>query len=261
MAERYFKSRNFQLDENSLCHMYSIEILKNCLDKILQGQKEQGIMKKVEIKTKRMKLRPMTDGEIESLMERIDNDELRAAYGEMLDGCKRDPENRVWHAPWKMTLKDSQESVGYLCFKGPVQNHFVEIGYGTQPEQEGHSYTIEALQAMTQWAFNQKGVVFVEAETAPDNEATQRVLEKCGFVMDGMGAEGLRFVLESPPTNWSVVYMLFGMSIGMAIGHFQDQMVYGMAIGMSLGVLLGVPFNNSEKKNREALRQQRHSNV
>ena len=30
-------------------------------------------MKKVEIKTKRMKLRPMTDGEIESLMEHIDN--------------------------------------------------------------------------------------------------------------------------------------------------------------------------------------------
>lgn len=218
-------------------------------------------MKKVEIKTKRMKLRPMTDGEIESLMEHIDNDELRAAYGEMLDGCKRDPENRVWYAPWKMILKDSQESVGDLCFKGPVKNHSVEIGYGVQPEQEGRGYITEALQALTQWAFNQKDVVFVEAETVPDNKASQRVLEKCGFVPDGMGAEGPRFVLESSLTNWSIVYMLFGMSIGMAIGHFQDQMILGMAIGMSLGVLFGIPFNNSEKKKREALRQQRHQNV
>ena len=218
-------------------------------------------MKKIEVKTKRLILHPMTDGEIEALMERIDDDELRAAYGEMLDGCKRDPENRVWYAPWKMILKGSQEYVGDLCFKGPVQNHFVEIGYGVQPEQEGHGYTTEALQAMTQWAFNQKDVVFVEAETVPDNQASQRVLEKCGFAPDGMGIEGPRFVLESALTNWSIIYMLFGMSIGMAIGHFQDQMVYGMAIGMSLGVLFGVPFNNSEKKKREALRQQRHPNV
>lgn len=217
-------------------------------------------MKEVEIKTKRLTLRPMSDGEIEAQMERINDDDVRTAYGEMLDGCKRDPENRVWYAPWKMTLKDTQESVGELCFKGPVRNHSVEIGYGVRPDYEGNGYTTEALQAMTQWAFGQKDVVFVEAETAPDNKASQRVLEKCGFVPDGTtGAEGPRFVLESPLTNWPPIYMLFGMSIGMAIGHFQNQMVFGMAIGMSLGVLFGVPFNNSEKKSREALRQQRNS--
>lgn len=216
-------------------------------------------MKKIEVKTKRMTLCPMSDGEIETLMEHIDSDELRAAYGEMLDGCKRDPENRVWYAPWKMTLKDSQESVGDLCFKGPVKNHSVKIGYGVLPEHERNGYASEALQAMIQWAFGQKDVVFVEAETDPDNKASQRVLEKCGFVPDGTGTEGPRFVLESPLTNWSPIYMLFGMSIGMAIGHFQDQMLWGMAIGMSLGVLVGALLNSSAKKSREALRQQRHS--
>lgn len=216
-------------------------------------------MKEIEIKTKSMTLRPISDGEIEALMEHIDSDDLRAAYGEMLDGCKRDPENRNWYAPWKMVLTDRRESVGDLCFKGPVKNHAVEIGYGIQPEQEGHGYTTEALQAMTQWAFGQKDVLFVEAETAPDNKASQRVLEKCDFVPDGTtGEEGPRFVLESPLTNWSPIYMLFGMSIGMAIGHFQDQMLWGMAIGMSLGVLVGILLNNSAKKGREALRQQRH---
>lgn len=215
-------------------------------------------MKKVEIKTKRMKLCPMADSEIAARMECINSDDLRVTYSGMLDECKRDPKNWLWYAPWKMILKDGQESVGDLCFKGPVKNHSVKIGYGVQPEQEGRGYTTEALRAMTEWAFSQKDVVLVEAETAPDNKASQRVLEKCGFVPDGMGKEGLRFVLESPLTNWSIVYMLFGMSIGMAIGHFQNQMVYGMAIGMSLGVLFGIPFNNSEKKKREALRQQRH---
>ena len=230
--------------------------------KNITGKKDQGIMKEIEIKTKRIKLRPMSDGEIEALMEHIDSDDLRTAYGEMLGGCKRDPQNRIWYAPWEMTLKDSQKYVGDLCFKGPVKNHSVEIGYGVQPEHEGLGYTTEAVRAMTQWAFSQKDVVFVEAETDPDNKASQRVLEKCGFVSDGtMGEEGPRFVLESPLTNWSTVYMLFGMSIGMAIGNFQNQMILGMAIGMSLGVLVGLLLNNSEKKNREAFRQQRRPNV
>lgn len=219
-------------------------------------------MKKNEIATKRMLLCPMSDSEIEALIEHTDSDELRTAYGEMLDGCRHDPENRIWYAPWKMTLKESSQSIGDLCFKGPVKNHAVEIGYGVQQQYEGNGYTTEALQAMTQWAFGQKDVVFVEAETAPDNKASQRVLEKCNFVFDGtMGEEGPRFVLESPLVNWSPIYMLFGMSIGMAIGHFENQMLWGMAIGISFGVLLGELVNLSEKKNRETLRQQRHPHV
>ena len=155
-------------------------------------------MKKTEIKTKRMLLRPMTDEEIEALSERTDSEELRAAYSEMLDGCRRDPEDRIWYAPWEMTLKDSQEHVGEIGFKGPVKNHSVEIGYGVMPEHEGNGYASEALRAMTQWAFGQKEVVFIEAETAPDNAASKRVLEKCGFAPDGTGEEGAAFRAGEP---------------------------------------------------------------
>lgn len=214
-------------------------------------------MKKTEIKTERMLLRPMTDEEIEVMAERADNDELRAAYGEMLDGCRRDPENRIWYVPWEMTLKDSYEHIGEIGFKGPVKEHSVEVGYGVMTEHEGKGYASEALKAMTQWAFGQKDVVFVEAETASDNAASQRVLEKCGFVPDGTGEEGPRFVLESPLTNWSTIYMLFGIAIGMSIGQMHGQMLWGMAIGISLGVLAGMALNSTEKKKRDAFRQQR----
>mgnify|MGYP004525737365 CR=1 FL=1 len=214
-------------------------------------------MKKVEIKTKRMVLRPMSDDEIGARIEAVDSDELRAAYGEMLAGCKGDPENRVWYAPWQMVLKDSGVSIGEIGFKGPGQEHAVEIGCGVLPEHRRQGYAAEALEAMTRWAFGKKDIVFVEAEADPDNKASLGVLEKCGFVPDGTGAEGPRFVLECPLTNWSSVYMLFGISIGMAIGQLHDQMLWGMAIGMSLGVLVGMLLNNSAKKSREALRQQR----
>lgn len=214
-------------------------------------------MKKLEQKTKRLLLSPMSDEEITSLIERTDSEELRTAYGEMLEGCRRDPAHRIWYAPWKMVLKGTQTFLGDLCFKGPAKNHAVEVGYGLLPEYQGHGYATEALQAMTAWAFRQKDVAFVEAETEPGNAASQRVLEKCGFVPDGDGREGPRFVLESPQTNWSPIYMLFGMSIGMSIGQIQGQMLFGMAIGMSLGVLVGLSLNAQDRKNREALRAQR----
>ena len=50
---------------------------------------------------------------------------------------------------------------------------------------------------MTQWAFQQKDIVFVDAETEPENKVSQCVPEKCGFVLDRTtGEEGSRFVPE-----------------------------------------------------------------
>lgn len=131
------------------------------------------------LKTKRMRIQPMSDREIEELIRTSDSDELRSAYREMLDGCRRDPEHRIWYAPWKMALKNGPAYIGDLCFKGPARDSAVEIGYGILPEYEGNGYTTEAVRAMTRWAFD-RSVVFVEAETEPENKASQRILENAG---------------------------------------------------------------------------------
>lgn len=215
-------------------------------------------MKKAPIiKTKRMLLQPMSDEEIEKMIAATESDELRTAYGEMLSGCKSDPGNRIWFAPWRMTLKDDNTYIGDLAFKGPVRENVVEIGYGILPGYEGKGYTTEAVQAMTQWAFGNSGVIFVEAETAPDNKASQRVLEKCGFMPDGEGKEGPRYVLESPLANWMSIYMLFGISIGTALGSSFDSIGIGMCMGICFGMCIGLALDSAAKKEREKLREKR----
>ena len=199
----------------------------------------------------------MSDGEIETLMEKTDSAELRKAYGEMLSGCKKDPENRIWYAPWKMTRKSDKAFLGDLGFKGPAREKAVEIGYGVLPEYEGMGYATEAVTAMAQWAFGSAGVVFVEAETEPDNRASQRVLEKCGFVLDGEGREGPRFVLESPLTSWMTIYMLFGLSIGTALGSASGSIGTGVSLGLCIGLCLGTALDASAKKARKELLEQR----
>ena len=143
-----------------------------------------------------MIIQPMSDEEIENLIEVSVSDELCTVYREMLFGCKRDPENRVWYTPWKMTLKEDHTYIGNFSFKGPAKDNVVEIGYGVLPDREGKDYTTEAVQAMTQWAFDNADVVFVEAGIEAENRACQSILEKCGFVLNGECQEGLRFVLD-----------------------------------------------------------------
>ena len=209
------------------------------------------------VKTKRLLLTPMSDEEITQCIRSCGSDELRTAYGEMLTGCQADPARRVWYAPWKICLKDGGAMAGDLCFKGPVRNYAVEIGYGIAPDFAGKGYMTEAVQAMTRWAFSQKDVTFVEAETAPDNKASQRILEKCGFTPYGEGEEGPRFVLEAPLPQWMPIYMLFGLSIGLSLGTSLGNTATGMCLGMCFGLCIGSALDASARREREKLRKQR----
>lgn len=209
------------------------------------------------LKTKRMLLRPMSDQQTWKLMEAQDEEELRTAYGEMLAGSRNDPENRLWYTPWQMTLKDGAVSIGDLCFKGPARGNAVEIGYGILPAYEGRGYATEAVRAMIRWAFDHENVVFVEAETEPDNMASQRVLQKCGFTPDGAGREGPRFVLEKPMTSWMTIYMLLGIGAGTALGTALNGVGMGISLGMCFGMCIGAALDASARKEREKCRERR----
>ena len=71
-----------------------------------------------------------------------------------------------------------------------------EIGYGILDEFQGQGYATEAVKLALKWAFEHPQVLAVEAESDPDNAASQRVLEKCGFLATGaIGEEGPRCIV------------------------------------------------------------------
>ena len=156
-------------------------------------------MKKANVvKTERLTIYPLSDSEMENLIVVELDTNMKQAYSEMLDGCKQNPEQRIWYAIWNMQLNDETgKSVGDLSFKGLDSNGLVEIGYGIKKQYEGQGYMTEAVTAMARWASEQIGVNYIEAETDPDNKASQRVLEKTGFHLNGiMGVEGPRYVFK-----------------------------------------------------------------
>ena len=145
------------------------------------------------IRTKRLQIRLASDSEMRELIDRTDDPDLRLAYTEMFTLAKEHPDQRAWYGIWKILLSDTETEIGDLCFKGLVDGT-TEIGYGIDPAFQRNGYATEAVTAMTHWALSQTDVKRIEAETDPENRASQRVLEKAGFLPTGtMGEEGPRF--------------------------------------------------------------------
>ena len=155
----------------------------------------------MKIETERLFLYPVSDEEMRIMADNEQDAELKKAYSEMLQGCIDHPGSRIWYAVWYMELKDSTGTIiGDLCFKG-LNSGAVEVGYGLRQGRCGHGYMTEAVRAISGWALSLEGVARVEAETAPDNVASQKVLINSGFIPTGeIGEEGPRFLYTGKGT-------------------------------------------------------------
>ena len=149
----------------------------------------------IPVTTERMILFPLSCEKLRAKMEEEPDAGMKQAYSEMLTGCIQNPGQQLWYTLWVMQLKDGgRPFVGSLCFKGLDKTGTVEIGYGIEPGYGGKGLTTEAVTAMAKWADVQPGVLHIEAETEPENAASQAVLQKSGFVPNGvLGEEGPRF--------------------------------------------------------------------
>ena len=145
------------------------------------------------IETNRLKIYAATKEMMKTFIEAQTIDMLKEAYTEMLNSCLEHPEEWDWYAIWMIELKDGTH-IGELCFKGLSADGTAEIGYGISEEYQNNGYATEAVRAVLEWAFSHPEVTAVEAETDDDNIASKRVLEKCGFALNGViGEEGPRW--------------------------------------------------------------------
>ena len=147
------------------------------------------------LNTERLRIYPASREQMETMIASEQEEELKKAYTEMLEGCLRHPDQWEWYVIWIIEKTDGTH-IGDLCFKGLREDGIAEIGYGILEEHQGQGYATEAVQAACHWAFLHPDVRSLEAETDAENAASQRVLEKCGFRPNGtFGEEGPRFTL------------------------------------------------------------------
>jgi len=214
------------------------------------------------IKTKRLRILPLTDDELRAAKAAETDPHMKAAYAEMLEGCLANPDRRLWYTEWRITLAETGAAVGGAGFKGPQVNGAVEIGYGIDADFRGRDYATEAVGALVDWAFSQGDVYFIHAETDPENTASKRVLEKLNFSPAGMGSEGPLFRKERPLVSWTAIFLCLGLSVGLTLGlgiglslsTAINGAAIGLSIGVSIGLALGTALDSAVKKNRKAIR-------
>jgi ribosomal-protein-alanine N-acetyltransferase len=96
------------------------------------------------------------------------------------------PLDYYWYTNWEIILTDSSCSVGGIGFAGlPDNDGATEIGYALDQKFRGQGIATEAVQALSEWGFQDAGLQVIRAETPVDNVGSQRVLEKNHFQKKG----------------------------------------------------------------------------
>ncbi|WP_019156027.1 GNAT family N-acetyltransferase [Robertmurraya massiliosenegalensis] len=88
---------------------------------------------------------------------------------------------------WGITLKGEEELIGTCGFHSLDEQHLkVEIGYDLDSEYWGKGYMTEAVGKVVEYGFNEMELNRIEAFYFPLNYASKRVLEKNGFIEEGL---------------------------------------------------------------------------
>lgn len=86
---------------------------------------------------------------------------------------------------WAITLKGNPRHIGNIgLFRLQPENHRCEIGYMILPEYKGNGIVTEAINAVLKYGFNDMNMHSIEAVIDPNNIASERVLQKNGFVKE-----------------------------------------------------------------------------
>lgn len=90
--------------------------------------------------------------------------------------------------PLVVIRRDDNRLMGAMTLdnirRGPAQAG--TMGYWIGEPFARHGYMCEALQAVTNHAFNRLGLSRIEAACLPENRASRGLLEKCGFKYEGV---------------------------------------------------------------------------
>jgi len=92
----------------------------------------------------------------------------------------------LWDHGFAIVHRAAHCVIGSAGFKGPPDEEgMIEIGYGIAPPFQGRGYATQAVAALIGFASADGRVRLIRAHTLPEENASTRVLTKCGFQFIG----------------------------------------------------------------------------
>lgn len=138
-------------------------------------------METLELPTARLRLVLQTPDQVLAMIDAMppaDRAEVSPDWIERVRTSDGDP----WSLGFLAVEQNGESPVGAVAFKGPPDaTGMVEVAYGIDPAFQRRGYATEAVDALVAFAFASGRVTRVRAHTRPENHASARVLNKCGF--------------------------------------------------------------------------------
>ena len=143
------------------------------------------------IETERLRLRPRTFDDAESLYPTLSDAELmtwgsRAPFtsiDEVREYFVPNERSAGWHA-WVITRHGDDRAIGFLSAGEKRQGGVTEIGYMLERAAWGSGIAREAVAGLITHLFAH-GQRRIFADTDPENAASNRLLESLGFILEG----------------------------------------------------------------------------
>lgn len=149
------------------------------------------------LETPRLILRTLTPDDVPDLRRWLARDEIYTYWGRPASKGEREPETmfvdpRPWvkrkpspDFKWGMVSKDTNTVIGDISVFDIENSRMGSVGYRLDPDLWGQGYTSEALAAAVDFIFTRTELDRLHATADVRNVASNRVLEKCGFVHEG----------------------------------------------------------------------------
>jgi RimJ/RimL family protein N-acetyltransferase len=81
--------------------------------------------------------------------------------------------------------QDSDEAIGLVYLDRRPQPWIAGLGYWLVPSARGRRLATPMVRLVADWALQELDILRLEAWVAPDNVASQRVLDRAGFTREG----------------------------------------------------------------------------
>lgn len=147
------------------------------------------------IETARLRLRPFSIGDLQAF-HTICSDGQIADAGGWKRHVSEDESKGIMCGyflnrkdVWAIELKTGGGLIGAIGFNADTRRSNPDarnLGYWLGRQHWGHGYMTEAAKAATACAYTKLGIGFVTAACFTGNHRSYRVLEKCGFIKEGV---------------------------------------------------------------------------
>ncbi|GGH30886.1 GNAT family N-acetyltransferase [Paenibacillus segetis] len=149
------------------------------------------------LETERLRLRQLGPLDAAALFRILSSEEVTRYYGrfpliEQLEAEEMIERFRLLFEEqrgfrWGIELKENAQVIGTVGFHAWAYSHNrAEIGYELNESYHGKGYAHEALTAAISYGYQDMGLNRIEALVYPQNEASERLLLRLGFQLEGL---------------------------------------------------------------------------